>query len=110
MHLDAGMAALVPAQKRRERALDRHRRRSYAQDAGLPAFKGPRPGVERIGFHEQAAALPEQILALRSQPETPADAVEEPQAELGLERENLPRRRGLAHAQPRPRAGDAAGL
>ena len=54
--------------------------------------------------------LPKQILALRGQPETPADAVEEPHAELGLERENLPRRRRLAHAQPRPRAGDAARL
>jgi len=34
----------------------------------------------------------------------------EPYTELGLERENLPRRRRLAHAQPRPRACDAAGL
>jgi len=62
--------------------LDCHRRRSEPKDAGLPAFEGPRPGVERIGFHEQAAALPKQIFALRGEAKTPADAVEEPYTEL----------------------------
>src|SRR5262245_48656194 len=108
--LDAGMTPLVVAQKHGQRVFDHHRCCADAQNSRFAAVQGACPRVERIGFHEKAAALPQQILALRGQAKTPTDAIEQPNLELGFERQNLPRRRRLADRQARTRAGDAAGF
>src|SRR3954471_24914059 len=88
-HLDAGMTELVLAHKPRKRILNCHRRRSHTQDSGLPALEGSRSRFKQIRIHQETTALPKQIFALRSQPKTSTDPVEESYAQLRFERENL---------------------
>jgi hypothetical protein len=55
-------------------------------------------------------ASPEQVFALRRQSHAAADAVEERQSEIGLERQYLSRHRRLAEIEPHRGPPDAAGI
>jgi hypothetical protein len=72
----------------------------------VSALERSGPCPEELGFHQEATALPEQVLALRRQAQAPADPVEQPDTQFGLERQDLTRGRRLAHVQPGPRPGD----
>jgi hypothetical protein len=110
VHLHAGMTASVLAQEPRERVLDGHRRRPDTEDSGVSALERASSRTEQLRVHQQSTALPEQVLTLRRQPETPADPVEEAHTQLGFQREDLARRRRLAHGQPSARPRYATGL
>jgi hypothetical protein len=108
MYLYAWMPDLILAQKRRKHVLNNHWRRSNAQDSSMPALESPRFRIKRISFHQQSATLPQQLFALRRQPQTSTNAVEQTYSELSLKRENLARGSWLADIHPRASARNAA--
>ena len=85
----AGVAAPVADQEARQQVLDHLRRRADAKDPGLAGLERARPLAERVGFRQQAAAAPEQIFALRGQPNAATDPVEQRHAQLTLQGADL---------------------
>src|SRR5215831_2653443 len=76
-NVDAGMAPSVTRQKVRQDALDRLRRRAYAQRPGLSLRERTRPLPEGFGIGQESATALEQILSLRGQLETAPDPIKQ---------------------------------
>src|SRR5262245_15291138 len=109
-NVDAGMAPSVTRQKVRQDALDRLRRRAYAQRPGLSLRERTRPLPEGFGIGQESTTALEQILSLRGQLETAPDSIEQRHAQLVLERVDLPGRGRLGHVQPAGRRRHAAAV
>ena len=104
------MPSPISRQEIREQVLDHLRRGADPEDAGLPGLERTRARAKRIGFRQQAPAAAEQIFALRCQLHASPDPIEQRHAQLGLERVDLPRERGLTDVQAAGRAGEAADI
>ena len=76
----------------------------------LPALQRARTLTEQFGVLQQTAAAPQQILAFGCQFDPAADAIEQGNPELGLERLDLAGRRRLAQAQLLMSDGKASGF
>ena len=76
-HFHIGMALRVAVQEIRNDALNELGRGSDLQHVGAPAPQLLRPLVDRAGIVEEAAAVPQQLLAFAGQHEPPPDAIEQ---------------------------------
>src|SRR5262249_37012252 len=105
--LDGRMASPVAREHPGQDALHDSRRSTDAQRARCPGER-VRPLAEGADVAQEAAARAKKLLALWSQHEPPADAIEEAHAELSLQITQLARERRLADVQLARRPSDAA--
>src|SRR5206468_8755918 len=96
LDLHLGMAFGITAEERGKDAFDGLRRRRDAQDAGVAYPQLARVFAERSYIAQDRAAVGEQLLAFAGQHHTPAQALEELEAELILEGADLSGQRGLS--------------
>src|SRR5262249_16479654 len=98
----------ISRQERREGGLDLDRRGADDERPGVAALEQVGLLAERVGVAEQIAAASQQLLAFRSQYETPADPIEQPEAELLLQLLKLTGKARLGDVQPQRRLGHRA--
>jgi hypothetical protein len=96
VNFDRGMAAPVPGDEFREKVLYDLGRRADAEYSSRAGLERACAFAERLDFHQQPAAAPQEVFALGREPNAAADAIEERYAELCFERVDLPGQSRLA--------------
>jgi hypothetical protein len=91
LNFDAGMPPSKTAQKICERILDHLRRSADPQDSSLTFLQRTRSLSEHGGIRQELAAAPEQVFAFRRELDPSPDAVEQRNAQLGLQCMDLSR-------------------
>jgi hypothetical protein len=99
--LDAGPRAAVSSQKCGDDALHRLRRRADPKAPGRSSREGPCPFAHCIGPGQHVSTPFQELLTFGGEPDSATDAVEEADAELGLEVADLSRERRLADVDPK---------
>src|ERR1043166_4823889 len=110
MHLHARVAAAIAEEKIRKQVFDHLGRGTDTQYSGLTAFEHACALAERIRLGQQVPAAPEQLLALRGEPDATPDAIEQRHARAAFERAYLPAKGRLTEVEPLGRAGKAAAI
>src|SRR5439155_13512848 len=110
VNVDTGMPLPESRDERREHRLDILRTCTDPQRSVLAGLDRFGPISARLGFLEQAARSPDDVLAIRRELKMSARPVEQAHAQIDLERLNLPRSRRLAQVQPSGRSRETAGI
>ena len=99
LNLDARMTLAVALQKVREQIFHDLGSGPNTQYAGLTGLECTCPLAERFRFRQQTTAAHKKVLAFRGELDATPDPIEQTDAQLALERMNLPRRCRLRQVQ-----------
>jgi hypothetical protein len=99
--LDPGVMPTPPSRESSENTLDRHRGGADEKRARVPTLEGAGALVQRLDTGEEVPTSRQQVMAVTGESDPPADALEQPEAELGLEIADLAPQRGLSNSKPR---------